>query len=201
MYTYLIGWSTHNKYYYGVRYSKKATPSDLWTTYFTSSKHVKHFAAKHGDPDIKQIRKVFADRESAICWENTVLRRLKVVEDHRFLNATYNTAIRPTQHNRILNLQHRKRFRQLDESVQRRLKKQQSERMTAAWARGDRTGEKTGPTDKYSAAAKRRWANDEFKALAKSRRWITNGVEQKFIPKEQLSSYLSSGWVFGRGGY
>lgn len=30
MYTYLIGWSSHNKFYYGVRYAKGSNPNELW---------------------------------------------------------------------------------------------------------------------------------------------------------------------------
>ena len=33
-YTYLIGWSTLNKYYYGVQFNKKANPDDLWSKNF-----------------------------------------------------------------------------------------------------------------------------------------------------------------------
>jgi hypothetical protein len=29
-YTYLIGWSNQNKYYYGVRYAKDCHPNDFW---------------------------------------------------------------------------------------------------------------------------------------------------------------------------
>jgi hypothetical protein len=64
-YTYLIGWSSHNKYYYGVRYSKKASPSEFWLTYFTSSNEVKKFREAHGEPDIIQIRKTFSDSTTA----------------------------------------------------------------------------------------------------------------------------------------
>ena len=35
-YTYLIGWSNLNKFYYGVRYGKGCHPSDLWVKYFGS---------------------------------------------------------------------------------------------------------------------------------------------------------------------
>jgi len=37
-YTYLIGWSNLNTWYYGRRTSKNCHPSDLWQKYFTSSK-------------------------------------------------------------------------------------------------------------------------------------------------------------------
>ena len=47
-YTYIIGWSSLNKWYYGVRYAKNCKPEDLWKTYFTSSKHVKEFLTGNG---------------------------------------------------------------------------------------------------------------------------------------------------------
>ena len=90
-YTYLIGWSNLNKWYYGVRfadYSKNdlANPSELWTTYFTSSKHVQSFRLEHGEPDVVQIRKIFHDKQSAREWEHKVLRRMHVTEREDFLN-------------------------------------------------------------------------------------------------------------------
>lgn len=90
-YTYLIGWSYLNKWYYGVRfadYSKNdtANPSELWTTYFTSSKHVQSFRQMHGEPDIIEIRKIFSDKESARLWEHKVLRRMCVIDREDFLN-------------------------------------------------------------------------------------------------------------------
>lgn len=86
-YTYLIGWSSLNKYYYGVRFAKGCNPSDLWVKYFTSSKIVKDFREKNGDPDIIQIRKTFKTSYQAILWESKVLRRLNVRYNHRMLNA------------------------------------------------------------------------------------------------------------------
>jgi hypothetical protein len=99
-YTYLIGWSTHNKWYYGVRYAKKKDvlyetgchPDDLWVTYHTSSNHVREFTKKHGDPDIIQVRKTFDKEESAKQWENKVLRRMKVVDSEKWLNKRLGTS-------------------------------------------------------------------------------------------------------------
>lgn len=89
-YTYLIGWSRHNKFYYGARWAKNSSPNDLWKTYFTSSKHVKNFVEKYGDPDIIQIRKIFDSSQDAKLWEEQVLRRMNVVSDNRFLNKNVN---------------------------------------------------------------------------------------------------------------
>jgi hypothetical protein len=91
-YTYLIGWSNHNKWYYGVRYSKDANPDELWKRYFTSSKVVKYFMEVNGDPDIIEIRKTFDSPVKARVWESKVLNRMRVSSDNKFLNITTNAA-------------------------------------------------------------------------------------------------------------
>lgn len=92
-YTYLIGWSQHSKYYYGVRYAKGCSPDDLWVGYFTSSKLVDDTRSVHGEPDIIQIRKTFDSRESAILWEQKVLQRLDVLNKKHWLNQNIAGAI------------------------------------------------------------------------------------------------------------
>jgi hypothetical protein len=101
-YTYLIGWTAQNKWYYGVRYAKVhkclyetgCHPDELWITYFTSSKVVENFISKHGDPDVIQIRKTFSDEDSAVKWEKKVLKRLDVVHKNEWLNESDGEAIR-----------------------------------------------------------------------------------------------------------
>lgn len=85
-YTYLIGWSKHQKFYYGRRTSKSCHPSELWKSYFTSSRHVKEFRKKFGDPDIIQIRRAFNTPRKARIWEDKVLRRLDAAKNPKFLN-------------------------------------------------------------------------------------------------------------------
>jgi hypothetical protein len=89
-YCYLIGWSKLDTWYYGVEYANNkqrvSNPANLWTTYFTSSKHVRTFIEEHGEPDVVQVRKLFSTREKAQLWECTVLRRLKVREKTNWLN-------------------------------------------------------------------------------------------------------------------
>ena len=85
-YTYVVGWSSLNKWYYGRRTSSKAHPKDLWITYFTSSKEVKAIQSIYGDPDVIQVRKTFTDKQNCIDWEIKVLRRLKVTESPKWLN-------------------------------------------------------------------------------------------------------------------
>lgn len=85
-FTYLIGWSLHNLWYYGVRYKKGSTTNDLWTIYFTSSKKVKKIREELGEPDVIQIRKIFSSIETAKAWETKVLRRLKVISKDKWIN-------------------------------------------------------------------------------------------------------------------
>lgn len=101
-YTYLIGWSKFNKFYYGVRYAKNCKPSDLWNTYQTSSKYVKEFVKLNGDPDIIKVRRVFDSIDKARNWEHKVLRRIRATSRDIFLNKTDNISIDPNLANYYL---------------------------------------------------------------------------------------------------
>jgi hypothetical protein len=94
-YTYLIGWPEHNTWYYGVRYANGCNPADLWHPYKTSSTHVSSFVTEHGDPPVRQIRHTFNNAHAARTWEERVLKRMKVVEDSKWLNKTDNKSIAP----------------------------------------------------------------------------------------------------------
>lgn len=95
-YTYLIGWSKHDKWYYGAEYGsvvKNANPSNLWTTYFTSSKEVKSFREQYGEPDIIQVRKIFKDEKSCRLWEDKVLTRLDVIRSNKWMNKRQGSSV------------------------------------------------------------------------------------------------------------
>ena len=85
-FTYLIGWSKLDIWYYGVRYVKDCHPDDLFTTYFTSSKYVHGVIADSGLPDVIQVRHLFKTVKPALVWEQKVLRRLKVLGESKWLN-------------------------------------------------------------------------------------------------------------------
>lgn len=90
-YTYLIGWSKLNWWYYGAEYghvTKTANPSNLWTKYFTSSKEVAIVRDMYGEPDVIQIRHKFNNEESCKEWEQKVLKRMHVVDNNKWLNKT-----------------------------------------------------------------------------------------------------------------
>lgn len=93
MYTYLIGWSDQNKWYYGSRIGNKLPPKeDLWSKYFTSSKYVKQFREEHGEPDVIQIRKTFNCKVKCRLWEEKVLKKLQVTKISKWLNKNHSFA-------------------------------------------------------------------------------------------------------------
>lgn len=96
-FTYLIGWTKLDLWYYGVRWKKGCHPNDLWTKYFTSSKYVKRVRKVHGEPDVIQIRKTFSSTRKARLWEHNVLVRLDVSNSSKWLNVHSGTNY-PTNH-------------------------------------------------------------------------------------------------------
>lgn len=87
-YTYLIGWSKHDLWYYGVRFANTRLPEDdLWKKYFTSSFSVKTARKTLGEPDVIEVRKLHKDPQTALLWESRVLKKMKVLQDDRWLNA------------------------------------------------------------------------------------------------------------------
>jgi hypothetical protein len=85
-YTYLIGWSDQNKWYYGARWAKGCHPDDLWVKYFTSSKNVSRFREEFGDPDVVEVTDTFNTIEQAKEWESIIIRLNRIVESEDFLN-------------------------------------------------------------------------------------------------------------------
>ena len=85
-YTYLIGWSNRDRWYYGVRYGQNCHPNDLWKTYFTSSKLVEQERLMFGEPDIIEVRRVFDSPQKAMLWEDKVLKLLQVDQSKRWIN-------------------------------------------------------------------------------------------------------------------
>lgn len=94
-FTYLIGWTSKNVWYYGVKYKRDCRIEDLFQTYFTSSKYVHEAILSWGMPDVIQIRKTFTSVKKSLLWEQKVLKRLKVLTDNKdkWLNKNIGGAI------------------------------------------------------------------------------------------------------------
>ena len=86
-YTYFLKNKVTGEKYYGVRYARGCHPSDLWTTYFSSSKQVAERIIKYGASSFDfEVRKVFSSPQTARTWEEKVLRRMKVLSYLDWLN-------------------------------------------------------------------------------------------------------------------
>ena len=86
-YTYLIGWSKLDLWYYGLRYENirlKRTPEeDLWIHYPTSGKLIPETKNKYGKPDVIHIDKTFDSIDEAIDYE------YKVLQEHNVRNSPH----------------------------------------------------------------------------------------------------------------
>jgi hypothetical protein len=203
-YCYLIGWTEQDKYYYGVRYAKNCSVDDLWNTYFTSSKHVKNFSSKYGKPDVIEIRNTFDTVEKSWAWENTVIRRMNIVESKRFLNATNNVAIPVVEFNRAKNFRNddptRKRWNDLTTEQQENIRETSRKVLTERHKSGLMTYEKPEDTTNYVNASNKRWSNKEYRKKQSGRKWMHKDKQSKMITNDNFSSYISMGWALGRGG-
>jgi hypothetical protein len=86
-YTYLIGWTSQDRWYYGYRSQNKKPPrEDLWKEYFTSSKVVSAFRLEHGEPDIIVVVKEFETTEEAYTHEKLLIETSGAVRSSRYLN-------------------------------------------------------------------------------------------------------------------
>lgn len=95
-YTYLLTHAQTGKRYYGVRFAKGCNPSDLFVTYFTSSKYVKLLIKEYGIESFKfEIRKTFDSVEKARKWETKVLSKIGVTKRDDYLNKTDNISRPP----------------------------------------------------------------------------------------------------------
>jgi hypothetical protein len=85
-YVYHISWSNQNKHYIGVRFRKGCNPSDLWVSYFTSSKHVKKFREEFGEPDLIEILETFTNADDARSAESKYIQNFDAVKSKDYLN-------------------------------------------------------------------------------------------------------------------
>lgn len=86
-FTYLLKFKPTGQYYYGSRYSKYCHPSQLWTTYYTSSKLISQLIKEHGQDSFEfRVTKTFDSKESARMWEHRFLEKVKASKNPKWLN-------------------------------------------------------------------------------------------------------------------
>ena len=90
-FTYCLTFLLTGQRYYGVRYANNkkemAHPSQLWTTYFTSSETIKALIEEYGEDSFTfEIRKTFKTREQACSWETKFLTKIDAAKHPEWLN-------------------------------------------------------------------------------------------------------------------
>lgn len=191
-YTYLIGWTSHNKWYYGVQYAKRknnqtrcppAHPSNLWTFYFTSSSNVKNFRDLYGEPDVIQIRRTFKSELEARNWEFKVLRRMKVKDDDRFLNQHDGRS--PDNRGIVRSAETRAKLSAIG--------KARPPRKMSEEAKAKMRKPKSKPrTDEHrvalSAATKSNWNDPVFRAVQLAKRALKPKIERRPLPPREYET-------------
>jgi hypothetical protein len=86
-YTYLVTHVPSGKRYYGARYKIGCHPSDLWVSYFTSSKTIHALIASDKLDSFKiEVRRTFTSVAECRKWEYKVLHKLNVRQNENWFN-------------------------------------------------------------------------------------------------------------------
>jgi hypothetical protein len=211
-YTYLIGWKTLDRWYYGVRHCKTAIP-DLWVKYFTSSKHVAEFRKLNGEPDIVEVRKTFDCRKEAIDWEHRVLKKLRVVTNVRWINRsdnkTYSEEAQQLSRTRLFSDERRKAkwLASLTKSRQSEsFKQKQRDNATSQFSDPEKRKRHRDACDGHVG---KMWAHDPVTLQNKrvtvlpvglvKGRYISPAVKQKMVASRTLTRSESNGRFLKKG--
>lgn len=86
-YTYSLLHLVSGNRYYGVRWGKNCHPSELWITYFSSSKYILGILEREGlEAFSYRVSRVFSNVQDAKLWEHKVLSRVKAATNPKMLN-------------------------------------------------------------------------------------------------------------------
>jgi hypothetical protein len=202
-YTYLIGWSAIDRWYYGVRYAKNCHPEDFWKVYFTSSSYVAQMRELLGDPDIIQIRKTFTTADAACLWEHNVLTRMNVIESKRWLNQIVgfgSRAVMSESHRRKISialtgkkLSPEHRIKCGDARRGKHHTQEHKAYMSGVMSGRTLSEEHKKNLSKVNKGRKRSTETlEKMSAAVSGKRWVNNGVECKMMRE------LPEGWQYGR---
>lgn len=90
-FTYILKFKLTNQYYYGVRWARGCSPTDLWNTYFSSSVHIKNLIKKYGRDSFEvRVSKTFLSKDEAIQHERRFLEKVKASTNGAFINKRNN---------------------------------------------------------------------------------------------------------------
>lgn len=206
-FTYLIKHLPTGKVYYGLRYAKKCQPSDLWTTYFTSSSDVERLIEQDGkDSFLFEVRKKFTDTKKAIEWEKKVLRRMKVIQREDFINRNI-PGSSMFAHSEETKAKMRK---PKPIGFSEKLKGNKRASVTKGIPKTKEHAENISKGKKGKAPFKgkdhprygKKKTEEELLKMSvsmKKKKWMNNGINCAFVGPDDVELYLARGYTMGRG--
>ncbi len=97
-YTYVLKFKPTGQLYYGSRYAKDCDPSDLFKTYFSSSKNIHLLIEQYGvDAFEYKVTRTFNTKQDALRHEHRFLVRVDALNNAIFLNQSVYPNIRSTR--------------------------------------------------------------------------------------------------------
>lgn len=206
-FVYLIRCKITNQVYYGARFAKSANPNTMCIDYFTSSKIMREMFLSYGVENFEyQIRRTFNTADACRKWESTVLRRMRVKEHPKFINADeYLKCVNNANTTFISNLITKKCIRikkgtpippgWINGNINRK-------KISSAGKKWYYDPETFSPFFEYPENKQINWldgrgptytSNSEI-LKAKKSRWITDGILNYLLSENEA---LPNGWRFG----
>lgn len=206
-FTYLIKHIPTGKVYYGLRYAKKCHPSDLWTTYFTSSYDVQKLIERDGKGAfLFEIRRIFTDTKKAIEWEKRVLRRMKVIRREDFINRNIpgSSMFAHSEETKI------KMRKPKPVGFSEKLKGNKHATVSKGIPKTKEHAENISKGKKGKAPFRgedhprygKKKSEEELLKMSismKKKKWMNNGVNCAFVEPNDIESYIARGYNMGRG--
>ena len=193
-YTYRVTIIPTGQFYIGSQYGKRANPSNLGSSYFTSSSVVQNLIFEHGKGNVSfEILKI-ATKEECLKEEYNLIRQYAT--EQSCLNRQIDENFRQIIRNAHVNGSYMKR------------NKNQSEHMKRMWQNPEfkTIMSKKNETPRKTTDEERKQKSEILKSLHKKGLckydhaagtiWINDGVSSKRVPK---SSIIPEGFSRGRG--
>lgn len=211
-YTYLIRHIPTNRVYYGVRYARGCHPSDLWVSYFTSSKDIKRLIAEYGVDSFQiEIRKQFSDPKKAVAWEIAVLRRMNAIHRPDFINRglpgmtirftlSEETKIKMRKPKSVPRSKtHIDKIVAKTKGVKKGPNSAEHNANISKATKGKHAGRVGEKAPRYGTKKSTgEIAKMKESKLAQARKWMTNGTSAVFVSAKDIDLYLQQGYTMGR---
>lgn len=205
-FTYRIYHIPTKMHYMGVRYSNNCCPTDLWTSYYTSSKLVKELI-KYFGKDSFEIRRIktFNTRAEALIYEQKFLTRIDAANRNNWLNQSNggrSFAYHP------IGAQHWNFGRKHSDDTIKKMRKPKSDEHKHNISKSN-----TGKKQTASHIQKRVMKNIGQARSTEQRAHMSNGAKRRFkqkhvwvnkngidkqIPISSFEEYISIGFTRGR---